>query len=187
MVKRNGDLDTSIIYRALKTANSSPDAWSKFVWSNKAPPPVKFFAWLLSQGRIQCKTNLRRKGIMENAICDVCQAAEEMPAHIIFGCPHAAQFWNALQIPTDQQWPIQALKEIQPPNHIPGKYFSIFLLLCCWHIWKRRNNVVFRNDRIALSAALAACRSEAFLWAARLPRKDASIGSTLCSVIVNAM
>jgi hypothetical protein len=58
--------------------------------------------------------------------------------------------------------------------------------LCCWHIWKRRNNVVFRNDRITLNAALAACRSEAFLWAARLPRKDASIGSTWCSVIVNA-
>jgi hypothetical protein len=59
--------------------------------------------------------------------------------------------------------------------------------LCCWHIWKRRNNVVFRNDRITLNAALAACRSEAFLWAARLPHKDASIGSTWCSVIVNAM
>lgn len=59
-LKKNGDLDSSLIYRALKTANSSPNAWAKFVWSNKSPPRVKFFAWLLSQGRIQCKPNLQR-------------------------------------------------------------------------------------------------------------------------------
>jgi hypothetical protein len=39
----NGDLDSSVIYKALKTANSCPDAWAKFVWQNKAPPRVKFF------------------------------------------------------------------------------------------------------------------------------------------------
>ncbi|XP_066395841.1 uncharacterized protein [Miscanthus floridulus] len=130
--KRNGQLDTSMVYRAIKSANSRPDAWAKFV----------FFAWLLSQGRIQCRSNLHRKGIVEDSVCEVCNAAEETTAH---GCPHAAQFWNALQIPTDQQWPVQARKGIQAPNHIPRKHFSTFLLLCCWHIWKRRNNIVFSH------------------------------------------
>ena len=69
MIKKNGDLDSSLLYKALKTAHSSPDAWTKFVWNNKAPPRVKFFAWLLSQGRIQCKTVLRTKGVVENTVC----------------------------------------------------------------------------------------------------------------------
>jgi hypothetical protein len=177
LLKSNGDLDTSLIYRALKTANSNPDAWAKFVWNNKAPPRVKFFTWLLSQGRIQCKSNLQRKGIVENSACDVCNAADETSAHILFGCPHAVQFWNALHIPTDQQWPVQTLKEIQSPDHIPQKHFCTFLLLCSWHIWKRRNNVVFRNERTTLTAVITACKSEAVLWSARLPQEDAAIGS----------
>jgi hypothetical protein len=61
LCKRNGDLDTSMIYNTLKSANSSQDPWANFVWKNKAPPRVRFFTWLLSQGRIQCKTNLIKK------------------------------------------------------------------------------------------------------------------------------
>jgi len=64
-----------MIYKALKIANSSPDDWAKFIWQNKAPPHVKFFAWLLSQERIQCKANLLRKGIVDNADCDDCRVA----------------------------------------------------------------------------------------------------------------
>ena len=172
MLKKNGELDSSLLYNALKTAHSNPDAWAKFIWHNKAPPRVKFFAWLLSQGRIQCKTVLRKKGVVDNTICEICQATEETPAHIIFGCNYARQFWGAIRIQTEADWLIQAIKELQPPNHIPAKYFTTFVLLCCWHIWKRRNNAVFRKDRTALNTALAACKSEAYLWGARLPRDD---------------
>jgi hypothetical protein len=34
-------------------------------------------------------------------------------------------------IQTDAAWPIQALKDIQPPSHIPTKHFTMFLLLSC--------------------------------------------------------
>jgi hypothetical protein len=164
MLKKNGELDSSLLYRAMKTAYSEPDEWTKFVWHNKAPPRVKFFAWLLSQERIQSKTLLRRKGVVDHIECEVCQAAEETTAHIIFGCSYASQFWGADGIQTDAAWPIQALKDIQPPSHIPAKYLITFLLLSCWHIWKRRNNAVFRSERTALNASLAACKTEAFLW-----------------------
>jgi hypothetical protein len=158
-----------MLYKTLKTAAASPDPWAKFVWNNRAPPRVKFFAWLLLQGRIQCKTNvtnLIKKGIVDNTLCDICNAAEETPAHVIFGCIAARQFWDAVHIQTGVDWTVQKLQEIAPPNHVPGKHFGTFLLLCCWHIWKRRNNTVFRNDRTALNGALAACRLEACLWKA---------------------
>jgi hypothetical protein len=145
LCKGNGDLDTSMIYVTLKSASSSEDPWANFVWKNKAPPRVKFFTWLLSKGRIQCKTNLIKKRIVDNNICDICQQVEETPEHIIFGCSAVRQFWEAIQIRTQQDWSIQKLQEIVRPTHLPHKHFGMFLILCCWHIWKRRNNTVFRG------------------------------------------
>lgn len=31
----NGDLDTSLLNRALKTSDSNPDPWAKFVWKQQ--------------------------------------------------------------------------------------------------------------------------------------------------------
>jgi hypothetical protein len=90
---------------------------------------------------------------VDDAQCEVCQAADETAAHIIFECNNARQFWNALGIQTEANWPIEAIKEIQAPSHIPGKYFTTFLLLGCWHIWKRRKNNIFRDERTTLTAA----------------------------------
>lgn len=58
---------------------------------------------------------------MDDAQCEVCQAAEETAAHIIFECNNARQFWNALGIQTEANWPIEAIKEIQAPESHPGK------------------------------------------------------------------
>ena len=85
------DLDTAMLYRALKSEQSAPNAWTKFVWKNKAPPRVKFFAWLLSQERIKCKTNLIKKHIVDNTVCEACQAPEETTAHILEGCPKSSR------------------------------------------------------------------------------------------------
>lgn len=107
------------------------------------------------------------------SVCEICQAAEETTAHIIFWCSHARGFWATVRIQTQPDWPIQAIKEIQPPSHIPAKHLTTFVLLCCWHICKRRNNtVVFRSGRMTLGFTLAACKTEACIWGARLPRDD---------------
>jgi hypothetical protein len=68
MLKKNGELDSSLLYRAMKTAYSELDEWTKFVWHNKAPPRVKFFALLLSQERIQSKTLLRKKSCQQHRV-----------------------------------------------------------------------------------------------------------------------
>ena len=123
---------------------------------------------------------------MENTKCDVCHGTDETPAHVVFGCTAAREFWEAIQITTDPSWSVIKVQEITAPTHIPVKHFQTFVLLCCWHIWKRRNNIVFRNDRSTLQGAPMACRSEAQLWKARLP-KDREIADVWCSILVNAM
>jgi hypothetical protein len=186
-LKRNGDLDTSLLYGALRMNESGEDVWAKFIWKSKAPPRVQFFAWLLSQGKIQCRTNLVKKKIVETAECEICHEADETAAHVIFGCTAAKEFWDAVQITTDRTWTVDKLLEITVPGHIPGGHFSTFITLCCWHIWKRRNNIAFRNDRVTIQGALMACKAEASLWKCRLPKKDRGIADVWCSILLNAM
>jgi hypothetical protein len=187
LLRSDRDLDTSALYSALKTADATPDAWSKIVWKNKAPPRVKFFAWLLSKSRIQCKKNLARKGIVDSESCDVCNSAAETTAHILFGCTSARQFWQAVGVITEEDWAIEKLMEIQCPYHIPQRHFGTFLLLCTWHIWKWRNSISIRNEQMNLNAALSACKNEAFFWGARLKPDDRHIASKWCTVLTNAM
>jgi hypothetical protein len=81
----NGDhnLDSGAIYRMLKARGQSQDAKAAFVWKNSAPPRVQLFVWLLMHKRIQCRTMLFKKHIVDSPTCEICQAADESPEHIM--------------------------------------------------------------------------------------------------------
>nr|TKV96300.1 hypothetical protein SEVIR_9G420050v2 [Setaria viridis] len=55
--------------------------------------------------------------------------------------------------------------------------------LCCWHLWKHRNGVVFNEQQPCLSNILRSCREDARLWASRLPRADAPIVESWCNLL----
>jgi hypothetical protein len=61
-------LDTSTIYRLLKAMGQSSDPASTFIWKNAVPPWVQLFTRLLIRGRIQCRTNLYHKKIVDSGL-----------------------------------------------------------------------------------------------------------------------
>jgi hypothetical protein len=83
--KKGGALLTSALYK-LCTTGGVADAHVEFVWACKAPSRVKFFAWLLVKGRVQCLANLLRKAILDraNSGCPICAAPLETfwPHHV---------------------------------------------------------------------------------------------------------
>ncbi|GJN02602.1 hypothetical protein PR202_ga19970 [Eleusine coracana subsp. coracana] len=82
----DGSLQTAALYR-LVLSTTSPDCnFYKFVWKCRAPQHVRFFGWLMVQGRIQCKSNLLKKNIVDDDNCDVCGATGKDTNHIMFGC-----------------------------------------------------------------------------------------------------
>ena len=87
-----------------------------FIWRNFAPPRVKFFAWLLIQDRIQCKTNLEKKGLLSNATCDLCKIQDEDANHIVSGCSFARSFWRRIGW---QPREVQRLWETRTPHRAP--------------------------------------------------------------------
>ena len=89
-------LDTLAIYRLLKAQGQENDPTSSFIWKNAAPPRVQMCFWLLLKGRIQCRSNLFCKKIVDSPNCLVCGADQETPDHLIFQCPIAVQFWSQI-------------------------------------------------------------------------------------------
>ena len=66
-----GKLLTNFIYKASTQGDQPPPAF-KFIWHSFAPPRVKFFAWLLTKNRINCKTCLVRKNLLQHTTCEIC-------------------------------------------------------------------------------------------------------------------
>ncbi|CAN6233698.1 unnamed protein product [Urochloa humidicola] len=181
LADKDGVLRAGPVYKLLmKTSGPEPRDFSDFVWKNKAPPRVQFFAWLLVQERIQCRTNLLKKNIVPDASCELCSQPED-PDHIIFQCPFASQVWATVGIdPSDCR--VRTLWTVPRPTTVPAKHYNTFLLLISWHLWKRRNAVVFNNEAASPSQFWAVCKDDARLWSHRWPTEDRTVADAWCSL-----
>jgi hypothetical protein len=177
-----GNLHTGSLYRVMRCGEGMRSAEAVFVWRNQAPPRVCFFGWLVNNGRIQCRVNLARKQIVQDTMCEVCGRAPEDTAHIFLHCGFASSFWGALGITIASDCS-NVLLSLLRPSAIPAKHYNMFILLCCWQLWKRRNDVVFRGERSPLAATMLLCRSEAGFWRSRLRREDHQIVAAWCRVL----
>ena len=143
--------------------------------------------WLLCHKRIQCRTNLLKKQIVSNALCEICSEADETLEHIIFGCTTARNFWAAIGITMTLGQSIEDLHRVPCPQGIPKQGFQTLMALACWQLWKRRNAVVFRDERPSLNQLLGSCKSEAEQWRVRMPRKQRTVVDQWCMLFQMAM
>jgi hypothetical protein len=86
-----GKLDSGSLYRLLQSRNAPPHPAAKFIWNSHAPPRVQFFVWLLMHDRIQCRTILFRKTIIDSPVCEICNLGDETSTHVVFGCRFAEE------------------------------------------------------------------------------------------------
>jgi hypothetical protein len=63
----------------------------------------------------------------------------------------------------------------------------MFLALCCWQLWKRRNGVVFRSEALTLQQLLNECKKDANLWRSRLKTTAKPIVDKWCEIFDSAM
>ena len=167
---KDGKMKNSRLYK-LSTMGGVLSRHHDFIWESRAPSRVKFFAWLLVHGRIQCRSNLLRKSIItpEESGCPICSAPLETPEHIMLSCPFARRFWLSLGCTPGPSIELQDIDACPVPASAPLRTASTLRLLCCWHLWKHRNGVVFDGLAPSLALLRKRCREDAVLWRARLP------------------
>jgi hypothetical protein len=91
----NQRLISGMIYTASMKGDEACPAY-QFVWKNFALPRVRFFGWLITKNRIQCKSNLVKKRVLQEDTCAICSAEHETAYHIISGCHFAKEFWRRI-------------------------------------------------------------------------------------------
>jgi hypothetical protein len=176
----NQRLISGMIYRASMKGDETCPAY-QFVWKNFALPRVRFFGWLITKNRIQCKSNLMRKRVLQEDICAICSTEHETADHIISGCHFAKEFWQRIGWQPENIAEVQSLWETTAPVPMPRTAFSSLILLICWELWKHRHDVVFRGMPPDHSRLIAACRSSAVQWRCRLPRNDTRLSTFWCN------
>lgn len=128
---------------------------SKAIWKCWAPLSCKLFMWLAVQYRLWTADRRLRHGLQEEpSPCFICDQEEDTVDHILLQCVFARQIWHncfmQARIGLDlvpstedtlQHWWMSARKRMPKINR---KGFDSFTMLLCWHLWKNRNNKVFR-------------------------------------------
>ena len=133
-IRPDNSLDSGALYKMIKARGQGDSPRATFVWQNLAPPRVRLFLWLLTQRRIQCRSVLQRKGIVDSATCEVCSAADETPEHIIHGCALGRDVWASLNLQSIVSVDMGELHSFQEhPSNLISELPS-FLALVCWNI-----------------------------------------------------
>jgi hypothetical protein len=140
------------------------------------------FMWLLVQRHIQCRTVLQRKQVLHDCTCEICHEEDETPEHIISGCKLGNEFWRRLNMTSMLGTSADSFHTLSPQGGAPREEFSAFIALACWHLWKARNAVVFRNETLTLTQVFAACKATAEQWRFRFSKKKKHIADTWCQI-----
>jgi hypothetical protein len=154
-----------------------PSPSFKFVWRNSAPPRVKFFGWLFTKERIHRRTSLVHKNILQEATCEIYGEEDASADHIFSGCSFVRAFWNAIGWDPEGIAPVTELWMTQAPTRVHEDIAHPIILLCCWEIWKHRNEVVFRGLQPSIDRLIAACNESMRSWACRIPRQNAPLAA----------
>lgn len=172
--KKGGALSTRAAY-VLARFGGTRSPHHRFIWGSCAPSRVKFFGWLLMQRRIHTRDVLLRKTIIKaaKAGCALCGAPLEMADHMVFQCPFARSLWASVGMnETLDGEGVSALHYVDASPVVGVSSPAAFVLLCCWHIWKHRNSMVFNDQAPSLARALACCREDVVLWRGRMKNDD---------------
>lgn len=132
---------------------------------------VQFFGWLLVQDRIHTRSVLLRKHIITvaEAGCPLCTARCETADHMVFWCPFARTFWSSFGCPMEDGASVRSLHHVLLAPAVPGRFASMFLLLCCSWLWKHPNGIVFNGDVPSVTRLRSLCHEDDVLWRHQLP------------------
>lgn len=150
-------------------------------WMEDGQYNRRTFRSALCHATTLCWVILARKHIIGDASCELCHGVPETATHIFLECPFAKSFWAAVGVLVGVS-DIRDLHQLNCPPHIPQTQFSAFLLLCCWRVWKRRNDMIFDRETRPLSYVLQECKVDARLWAHRLGRGGRELGESWCMI-----
>jgi hypothetical protein len=146
----------------------------KDLWKINVPSKVSIFGWRLLLEKLPTREALHTKGIITNSHernCVFCSREVEDINHIFFTCSVSAQIWSYVfgwmgynDIPfVDIQSHFSDFGNLLKGS-INKKYHHIIWLATTWCIWRKRNNIIFREESIHASSLVEQIVYIAWFW-----------------------
>ncbi|GAA0152405.1 hypothetical protein LIER_37486 [Lithospermum erythrorhizon] len=90
-MKRNGDFKGVVLGEG--STGKAVDPCLKNIWSSRVPPRVKIFIWKCVSNILPTKDRLRRRVVLLDSNCVLCQNANEDLLHLFLDCPFSCSLW----------------------------------------------------------------------------------------------
>lgn len=127
--------------------SNKKDVW-KICWQLQVPNMVKMFLWRALNNLLLARSNLRRRGVVQDIRCPLCGLEEENVAHVLWNCPAASDVWGCGSV------------KFQKRCCGETNFFSIFEdiikrydrsdveLFAARHLWLCRNGVLHAGHQL---------------------------------------
>jgi hypothetical protein len=131
----------------------------KGVWKAKVPPRVAFFVWTSALGKILTTDNLRKRRVMIQDWCCMCQMSGESVNHLLLHCPVAWELWSVVLTLFGITWVMpRGVGDLLSCWHGPrnkseaGKIWKMTPHCLLWCIWQERNARTFNGVEKSIPA-----------------------------------
>lgn len=127
----------------------SPHKLRNQLWGMQTSTKIKIFTWSLCQNAIPSKEKPRKRQIIPEQNFPLCKREAETTEHSFLLCPRTKQVWldpslnlqiSRMGLTRIDTW---LLKFTETKANLPSLEHVATVL---WHIWKARNNSVFRRQ-----------------------------------------
>ncbi|XP_071695233.1 uncharacterized protein [Rutidosis leptorrhynchoides] len=143
------------------------------------PQKVEIFVWRAKLNRLPVRSELDKRGMdLDTILCPICGDETKSVDHLLFKCKKVIEFWKFFL----KWWniPDSRLNSLDPLNtdSIFGsfskhgeKIWEAVKWVCCYSLWKARNNKVFKNKEWNISSILSEVQSLSFGWISKRLKK----------------
>jgi hypothetical protein len=160
----------------IERGNFAPDLMSAFraVWKGPTPSKVQGFVWMMLLDRIPTKSNLFRRGVLQqpqDQVCVLCGSCVENSIHLFIYCTFAIQVWDRIT-----NWlglvftlPQSCASLLNYFAFAVGNKKSRSGLISVWNaatwcLWRHRNKILFENGTWDLSGVVDEIKVMSWKW-----------------------
>lgn len=173
-----GTYSANSVYRAMVEGGKTRWSFNE-IWKGWAPPKVQLHLYLLLQDRILTREVLVRRGFQCESQCATCNSGlMESAIHLVYHCSYAQKVWSRIEdkwgsclVDRDMRVPdsVQALwsaswLKVKRSGAMSKKEWAVRMMGVLWHLWRQRNDKIFRNKSVPAKVLANNAWSDSNLW-----------------------
>lgn len=170
----SGEYSAASAYK-MQFQGSIPTNDKSLIWSAKAAPRAKAFAWILLRGKCLTADNLAKRQIPHDPLCPLCHNEPETARHLIASCTFSKQVWAstatllgppfaAIDMNTNGRLRDRFRRQISSLPRCSRPTWRATCLLVSWCLWKERNARVFEGKACDVNQLVNRISDEARCW-----------------------